>query len=152
MFIIIGNGATDKDFIHKLRRLGLIDKCFLRGKIDFEEVPHFLTTLKSHKGIFLSPSRAESFGMAVAECITSAVPVIASDIQPHRELLDSNASFLYPLGNINEAVKRIAAVLDDWDLCSQTIVRYRERLNHEYFVDAWKRFVSMHHNKRLIQD
>jgi 2-polyprenyl-3-methyl-5-hydroxy-6-metoxy-1,4-benzoquinol methylase len=149
MFMIIGKGATDKDFVHRLRHFGLMNKCFLREKIDFEKVPHFLTTLKSHKGIFLSPSRAESFGMAVAECITSAVPVVASDIAPHRELLDSNESFLYPLGNINEAVKRIATILDDWDHCSQTIIRYRERLNHEYFVDALKGFVSTRHNKRL---
>lgn len=142
MFIVIGKGATDKDFVLKLNRLGLLGRCFLKEKIDFKRVPGFFATLRKHKGIFLSPSRGESFGMAVAESITSAVPVLVSDIPAHRELVASNSHFLYALGNVSQAEEKVSAILDEWDRCVESISIGRDKFDHSNFVKAWRRFIS----------
>ena len=142
MYIIIGNGATDECFVNRLKKADLLSRSFIRTKINFDKVPQFLSLLKIHKGIFLYPSKAESFSMSVAESIASSVPVVASDIPPHRDLLDSNMDFLYSLGNIKEAKNKIANIFDNWYDYNKTMKHYAERLKDRSFIEAWENFVS----------
>jgi glycosyltransferase involved in cell wall biosynthesis/2-polyprenyl-3-methyl-5-hydroxy-6-metoxy-1,4-benzoquinol methylase len=142
MFMIIGKDATDEIFMKRLKAFGILGKTFIRSKMSFDDVPRFLSLLKNHKGIFLSPSKGESFGMAVAESIVSSVPVMVSDIPPHRDLLGSNEDFLYPLGNLQEARKRITNLLDHWDQYSRTMKEYAGPLDHSSFIKAWTAFVG----------
>jgi glycosyltransferase involved in cell wall biosynthesis len=142
IYFIIGAGVTKRGFIKKLRELDLLRKSVIRTKVDFDKVPQFFHLLKTHKGILISPSRSESFNLTVAESIASAVPVIASDIPPHRNLLRFNPNFLYPLGNTKEAKEKIHDLLDHWDHCSETIRSYAEPLRQNSFIEAWNHFVS----------
>lgn len=142
MYIIIGNGATDEYFVNKLKKAGLLSRSFIRPKINFDKVPQFLSLLKIHKGIFLYPSKAESFSMSVAESIASFVPVVASDIPPHRDLLDSNMDFLYSIGNIKAAKESINNVFDNWHDCNKIMKRYAERLKDRSFIEAWENIIS----------
>lgn len=148
MFMVVGKGATDEAFIRSLRKKDLLRKTYLRSRIEFARVPDFFGMLRDHRGLFLSPSRGESFGMAVAESIASAVPVVISDIPPHRELVGSNSDFLYPQGKIREAAKKIDVLLSDWDRASLTIGGNRDRLRHRLFLGAWDEFLSVQHGER----
>jgi glycosyltransferase involved in cell wall biosynthesis len=44
-----------------------------------------LTELRSRADLLISPSRRESYGMAVTEALTCGIPVIATDVGGHRE-------------------------------------------------------------------
>lgn len=147
MYIIIGNGATDKSFVSKLKEAGLLSKSFIRPKINFDKVPQFLNLLEIHEGIFLYPSKAESFSMSVAESIASSVPVVASDIPPHRDLLDSNMDFLYSTGNIKAAKENINNILDNWHDCNKTMKHYAERFKDRSFIEAWENFIYQRRGK-----
>ncbi|HTQ30717.1 MAG TPA: glycosyltransferase family 1 protein [Opitutaceae bacterium] len=52
--------------------------------------------LLQHAGVFLAPSRGEGFDLPALEAMSCAVPVLASDIPVHRELLGYDALFFPP--------------------------------------------------------
>jgi len=66
------------------RRLGLPhDTVELRGSVSSDE----LLGLYEHAELVFVPSFAEGFSIPVAEGVLRGVPVVASDIPPHRELV-----------------------------------------------------------------
>jgi glycosyltransferase involved in cell wall biosynthesis len=58
------------------------------------------------------PSLRESFGRVVAEAMANGLPVVASDLEPIRDLLGDNAAgLLVPAGDVtamSEAIGRLA--------------------------------------------
>lgn len=49
--------------------------------------------------VMLAPSRSETYGMAVAEAVHAGVPVVASDLAAHREVLGDDWPALLPAGD-----------------------------------------------------
>jgi glycosyltransferase involved in cell wall biosynthesis len=149
MFVMVGRGLeespTDEGFATKLKNSGLLGRSFLRSWIPYDRVTDFFGILRAHKGVFLSPSKGESYGITVAESISSGVPAVVSDIPPHRELLGSNVDFLYQLGNIREARDKIESILNDWDGFSRKIQQYQEPLKYASFIEGWRHLVSSFH-------
>lgn len=64
-----------------------------------------------HARALLAPSLAEGFGLPVAEALTAGVPVVASDIAPHREQGGIAAIYLDP------------AKPDDWRAVVETLAQ-----------------------------
>ena len=61
--------------------------------------------------IVLVPSRSESFSRVVAEAMLNGIPVVASDISPHRRLLgDNEAGLIFPSGDARAAAAAIDAL------------------------------------------
>lgn len=59
--------------------------------------------------IYLSTSRWEGSPLAVLEAMASGLPVVASDVTGHREVVgESGGGLLYPLGSPEEAVAALA--------------------------------------------
>jgi glycosyltransferase involved in cell wall biosynthesis len=62
--------------------------------------------------VVIVPSRRESFGRVVVEAMANGLPVIASDLEPVRNLLgDNEAGLLVPVGDVSAmaaAVRRLA--------------------------------------------
>ena len=64
--------------------------------------------------IVLCPSRTESFGRVVAEAMMNGIPVVASDIPAHRELIGgSGGGRLFPDGDAAAAAAAIQQLADD---------------------------------------
>jgi len=59
-------------------------------------------------GVVVCPSRFEGFGLTPMEGIACGVPVVVSDIPPHREFLDG-APYFFPLGDEAALVAAVAA-------------------------------------------
>jgi glycosyltransferase involved in cell wall biosynthesis len=70
--------------------------------------------------IVLVPSRAESFSLVTAEAMLNGIPVVASDLDPLRDLLSSatadGAGLLFTTGDAPEAVDAIRRLVSDPDL------------------------------------
>lgn len=143
MFVVVGNGAEGTRTILDLADKKILGKSFLRDHIAFDAVPAFIEMIKNHKGVFISPSTGESFGLSAAEFISAGVPALLSDIGPHRELVNADERFLYPLGEIFLARKKIVALLDHWEDCSSVMESYGRKFTGEDFINAWRSVIVL---------
>ena len=141
-FFVIGYGADDKSLVELLEKKHLIERSFLRGRIGFSEAPYLTNMVKSHGGIFISPSKAESFGLSAAEFMSAGVPVLLSNIPAHRELVQGDKRFLYNLGEIASAKKKLSALWKDWESMGKIVAAYAERFRGEAFANAWMDFLE----------
>lgn len=142
MYFLVGNGASDKQFIMELKKRGLIAKTLLRDKIDFNDVPSFVHLTKKHNGIYLSASQGESFGLSPAEFMSGGVPVILSDIPAHRELVNNDERFLYKLGDINSAKEKAFIIFHCWGDMSAIMQTYSKKFTDDFFWKAWLLFLK----------
>jgi glycosyltransferase involved in cell wall biosynthesis len=64
--------------------------------------------------LYLQTSRAETFGMAVAEAMAIGLPVVASDVGGMAELIDDGCTgVLVPPDDPSAVADAVAALLDD---------------------------------------
>jgi glycosyltransferase involved in cell wall biosynthesis len=69
--------------------------------------------------IVLVTSREESFSMVTAEAMLNGIPVVASDLEPIRDLLGGQphaAGLLFPVGDVGAATEAIRRLATDPDL------------------------------------
>lgn len=142
MFAVVGTGAEEIPLVNELIEKKILDKTFFRNQIGFDSVPAFAQMVKNHHGIFISSSKGESFGLSAAEFISAGVPVLLSDIDPHKELVEGDEKFTYPLGNISAAREKILNILDQWEAASQTMETYAQKFKGTSFIKAWQTIVN----------
>jgi len=149
MFIVIGNGADSDERLSHLKGKGLLAKSLLRGGIDFDKAPYLINLVKHHRGVFISPSKAESFGLSAAEFISGGVPVLLSDIPEHRALVESDERFLYPLGDIFTTKDKMDFLIKNWTDMSHQVGQFARKFHAQTFIAAWDQFIeevkSIHH-------
>lgn len=93
------------------RRLGLPDGAVeVRGYVRKEE----LASLYEAAELVMVPSVTEGFSIPVAEAVLRGTPVVASDIDPHRELVGSGP-WLAPGADVEALARSISAVRNDRD-------------------------------------
>ena len=143
MFAIVGRAInlTQRRLLTLLRRKGIVGKTFVRHEIGFEAVPDLIRLIKSHRGIFISPSLGESFGLSAAEFMSAGVPVVLSNISVHRELVNEDERFLYKTGNAASAKDKVTKILADWEGASDRIAGYAKKFSGEAFLSSWRELV-----------
>jgi glycosyltransferase involved in cell wall biosynthesis len=92
------------------------------GSIDPARIPVFLKALD----IFCFPSLWEGFGGALIEAMAAGLPIVASDIPPHREVVGDAGLFVSP-GNADEISKTIQLLAGDISLREKLSDMSRER-------------------------
>jgi len=80
---ILGDGPFRKELEALIRKYRLEEKIYLRGYIRGEEYFRYL----SEASIYFSGSWFESFSLSVLEAMASQNVILASNIEPHRQLL-----------------------------------------------------------------
>lgn len=94
------------------------------------------------KGIFVSPSQAESFGLSAAEAISTLLPPVLSDIGAHLDLVDDAADiFTYPLGDIHSLASRIEYVFDNHSGMHGILRLLRDKFSATRFIANWERLL-----------
>lgn len=94
-FVITGLDHTiDNSFRRELRRLA---KVFgLEGKVIWLDWLDDTAPFYAAVDVFVSPSHAESFGLAILEAMIRGTPVVATATEGARELLDNDREVLVP--------------------------------------------------------
>lgn len=85
--MFVGDG-DDKGYLEALtRELQIQDKVIFTGRVPYEQVPYYMSAFDA--GICHLPDRLVyrySFPMKVLEYLACSIPVLASDIEAHREI------------------------------------------------------------------
>lgn len=86
--VIVGESSHTDKYVGHLRRLAASDpRVRFVGHRDGAE----LAALRAGARVFVQPSRLEGLPLSLLEAIADDVPVLASDIPPHREVLSGMA-------------------------------------------------------------
>jgi len=127
---IVGEGSLRGRVEEKASRPDLLNRVRFRGFIPETD----LRDLRRTSRLFLTLSRTEGFGIALAEALADGLPVVAWDIPPLQEIWGKcGAVSLCPTGDI-EAVRRavvdiLEAPPERWERLSYEASRYVQRFS-----------------------
>jgi glycosyltransferase involved in cell wall biosynthesis len=100
--VVIGSGKELLRLVRLSERLKISDRCLFGGFRD-DAVACF-----SSFDFFVTPSRSEGFGLALMEAVQQKVPLICSDLDVFKELLNPDEVTFFKSGNVkslSEALK-----------------------------------------------
>lgn len=103
---IAGQGELKSSLQQQINKLKLGDKVKLVGLV---EPVSFLNSLD----VFVAPSLWEGLGLSVLEAGALGKPVIASDVDGLREIINEQTGFLFPVNTAPELTKQLDFVLDN---------------------------------------
>ncbi|MEC4815914.1 MAG: glycosyltransferase family 4 protein [Scytonema sp. PMC 1069.18] len=90
-------------------------------------------------GLFVLPSDLEGLPLAMLEAMKEGIPVLASDIPPHKQLIGEHRGMLFEAGNIDSCVRSLDQALNNPQ------ERLRMALNARRYVElnySWDRITS----------
>lgn len=112
--ILAGTGPEQARLADQIEKLGLGSAVVMRGEV--EDMPAFFRSLD----VFVMPSLSEGFGMSLLEAMSCGLPVIASDVDGMRELVQHGKSgLLVEPGNPAPLGAAIEHVVRDHDLLAR---------------------------------
>ncbi|MHB8903515.1 MAG: glycosyltransferase [Patescibacteria group bacterium] len=108
-FLIAGAGPLENILNKQVRDLGLSDKIKLIGTI--KDIPDFLNSLDA----FVFPSLWEGQGIVLMEAALMELPIIASDIEGIKEVLNKENAYLVKAGDDIDLAAKISWLLNNID-------------------------------------
>jgi len=127
------------DIRETISKLRIGDRAAYFRPIPFEKVDTLLTKVRQHEGIFISPSRGESFGLSALEAMSNEVPVLLSSIECHVPLVNNDPVFCYEPGNIDEAVGKVRNISDNYEELAAKVKNLAQKHSSAAFIDAWNK-------------
>jgi glycosyltransferase involved in cell wall biosynthesis len=109
--VVVGDSSFTDDFTERLRQLGARDPRVLFTGFTFGDA---LDALYRYAGAFVQPSLLEGLPLTLLEAASYGVPVVASDIPPHLEVLGRESGpgrRIVPVGNRAALAAGIATAL-----------------------------------------
>lgn len=125
-----------RDFGYKATLDELIEKHSLGDRVIIDTADRDtaeITWLFNHAKIFVTPSLMEGFGLTPVEAVMAKVPVIASDIDTLREVLDDCATFFNP-HSASELALLLRQNLDN-PLPESELNRRADKLSDKFSMD-----------------
>ncbi|MEO1231314.1 MAG: glycosyltransferase family 4 protein [Myxococcota bacterium] len=106
-------------------------------KIPYSAMPAFYAAVRATRGVMVSTTRNESFGMSVAEALAAELPVVAPAVGALPELAPSAAPYLalYPSGSLGDALQRIRSLIGSSPERRSAAVRLR--LDRPELIRPW---------------
>ncbi len=108
--VLLGDGKLRNKVTRRCAKLGLSDNVVLAGVVPRDDVYRTMAS----SDLFVSTSAGEGLPVALLEAMACRLPVVVSDIAPHREVARAAGGLpLVPVGDVEgfaRAVERLAAL------------------------------------------
>lgn len=110
--ILSGDGKLRTNLWH------IIDYHDLETRVELRKPEVDLYKMYDEIDILIVPSeRLEGFGLSIAEAMSFGIPVVASDLPAHKEIIQNGKNgFLFEINNINELKEKISALTTNHNL------------------------------------
>ncbi|AGY56522.1 glycosyltransferase family 4 protein [Gloeobacter kilaueensis] len=117
--IVGGSSDTDR-YSQELTQLAAADPAVVfTGRLQGVELGEVLR----NAGLFVLPSKVEGQPLAMLEAMQENVPVLASDIPPHQELLARERGLLFRTGDLENLIERLGWAIDNQEMLARMAVR-----------------------------
>jgi glycosyltransferase involved in cell wall biosynthesis len=141
---IVAGVDTSRTQEHRQRLERLIDELQLRSRVLLIDWVTDIAELYCALDIFVSASRAESFGLAMAEAMASHTAVVATSTEGAKTIIDSNnTGVLVPIGNDCAIADAVLSLLQDesrrTELGNLAARSVRDRFGLDRMVEATER-------------
>ena len=137
ILLLVGTMFDDK-IMKYIDEYNLKQNIVILPPIGFDNVHMFLNTMKKEKGIAISASKGETYGLSVAEIISYQIPIILSNIDAHQELVDSDERITYELGDSGDLAVKMNDLLENYEEYEAIIKEYKENINEKKFLSEFK--------------
>ncbi|RTQ93154.1 glycosyltransferase family 4 protein [Lysinibacillus telephonicus] len=135
ILLVAGPITSEVNLFKIIENKNLSNRFIYLPPLPFEKIINLLNFIKVNNGLFISSSKGESFGLSVAEAIMSGIPVVASHLHSH--LVNGNQLFLYQLGNLEEAVRKIECILENSKTVEDELLSISENFSNIVFLNDW---------------
>lgn len=130
--VIVGEGVHTDNYVKMLKKMAAENSDIIfagwQGGAD-------LSTLYAGAKIFVHPSTSEGLPLVVLEAMAYGLPVVASDIPEHQELI-SDKRFLFEVGNAPDLQRVIFWVLENSEIAKKVGEIYCAKVANDYSWDA----------------
>lgn len=108
---IIGGGVEEDNLKKQIAKCNLENKVKLVGRKNKNEIISIL----QESDLFVFPSRAENFSVAVLEALSAGLPVVATLCGGIRECIDEKNGLLVPVENVDALANAIVSICKNID-------------------------------------
>ena len=126
--IIAGRGKDESELKSLASELGIVEDTVFTGAVPHEKVPE----IYSHIDVAIFLSREESFGVAAVEAMACGCPVIASDAEGFKEILEGGAGIIVRKENWQEAAEAMVSIASDKGMRKRLASAGRKRVLEKY--------------------
>ncbi len=134
--LIVGNGPEEE----RLRYL--INKIDAGKYIILRQFTENIDEMYKLSDFYISSSLAEGLPMSVLEAVMCGLPLVLSDIEPHREVLEGYeclSKFLFNPNDIDEIANKIHLITEyDYDMLRKIILEISVKYNAKYAVKNYE--------------
>jgi glycosyltransferase involved in cell wall biosynthesis len=132
---IVGGSSFSDDFVARVRAEAVDDPRIVFTGFAYGDL---LAELYSHAAAFVQPSRLEGLPLTLLEAASYGLPVVASDITPHVEVLtaDGPGHRIFRDGDIEDLIRALRQVVADPDGERTGAQTLRDRVSTEYTWDS----------------
>ncbi len=90
-------------------------------------------------GLFVLPSNLEGLPLAMLEAMNEGIPVVASDIPPHHQLVSGSRGLLFQAGNVESCVQQLEWAIQNPAEMRTMADRAQKCVRQDY---AWERITA----------
>jgi len=87
-------------------------------------------------GLFVLPSDLEGLPLVVLEAMREGIPVLASDIPPHQQLVGRDRGILFKAGNLDSLITNLQQILSQPEELENKVKKAKEYIQANY---SWQR-------------
>lgn len=144
MFLLLVGPVFSKiDLPTELSKRNINDCTVVMPPVSFDRVWHVYAQVRQHKGIFISASQAESFGLAAAEALNAGLPVLLSGIAPHIDLVAGSLDYVYPLGDAVAGARKLRGVVENYGRAVSDAEVFGQQFLEDNFLSDWQSFTAL---------
>ncbi|KAI9132418.1 glycosyltransferase family 4 protein [Acaryochloris sp. CCMEE 5410] len=135
--LVLVGGVSDTTVYQRelLKRAEDRDDVVFAGELKGEQ----LAELVRGAGLFTLPSDLEGLPLAMLEAMREGIPILASDILAHRQLLGTDRGIMFQAGNLQSCIDSIDAALRDLEKLSQMAKRAKKHVSENY---TWQKITA----------
>jgi glycosyltransferase involved in cell wall biosynthesis len=100
-----------------------------------------LAEIVRNAGLFVSPSNLEGLPLAMLEGMAEAVPIVASNIPPHQQLLGEDRGIMFQAGNVKDCAAKLAWAIQHPQAMAQMAQVAQQHVQQYY---TWERITTDH--------